>query len=68
MSVNVKAMMFAGTSVSGRPGVSKWTTRRATTSVLPEPAQAISWRFLPPNAIARFCELVSCMPPRQLLA
>ena len=47
LSVNVNAMMLRGRSVSGRPGVSNCTTRRATTSVLPEPAQAMSWRLRP---------------------
>lgn len=57
-SVKVNAMMLAGRRESGRPGVSKCTTRRATTSVLPEPAQAMSWRLRPLCSTARRWESV----------
>jgi hypothetical protein len=38
LSVKVNAMMLRGWSASDWPGVSNCATRRATTSVLPEPA------------------------------
>ena len=40
-SVNVNATMFRGSKPPFAPGVRSWTTRLATTSVFPEPAQAI---------------------------
>lgn len=46
-SVKVNATMLAGARRSGRDGSSRCAMRRATTSVLPEPAQARSWRCPP---------------------
>ena len=65
LSVKVKATMFAG--VQPPPPsfneVSRVTTRRATTSVLPEPAHAISWRLPSTWSIARCCASVNSMLP-----
>ena len=58
LSVKVNATMLRGSRESLRPGVSKCATRRATTSVFPDPAQAMSWRFRPSCSTARRCASV----------
>jgi len=44
-SVKVNAMMFAGATWGSVAGLSRFDTNLATTSVFPDPAQAMSWRF-----------------------
>ena len=57
--VNVKATMLRGSSLVLPPLVSRCATRCATTSVLPEPAQAMSCRLPPLCFTACLCTLVS---------
>jgi len=67
LSVNVNAMMFRG----ARPAPSarsRCTTRRATTSVFPDPAHAISCRFLPRYSIALRWDAVSGIQPEPSFA
>src|SRR5258708_7181553 len=54
-SVNVKAIIFRGANTGSVSRLRRCTTRRATTSVFPDPAHAMSCKFFPPCEIAFFC-------------